>query len=404
MKLPIYLDYNATTPTDPRVVEAMMPYFTQTYGNAASRNHQFGWEAEQAVEKARDLLGETIGGSGREIVLTSGATESNNLAILGVADFYKEKGRHIITSPIEHKAVIDPCQALEQRGYDVTFLDVDADGCISLEQLEKSIRPDTILVSLMAGNNEIGTLSPLEEIGKITRKNSVLFHTDATQAVGKIPVDVERMNIDLLSCTAHKMYGPKGMGALYVRRKRPRVRLSPIMFGGGHERGMRSGTLNVPGIVGFAKALELCRDEMESEAERQTALRERLYKRLLAALDHIKLNGHPTQRLPNNLNVSFGYVEGESLIMGTSDIAVSSGSACTSASLEPSYVLRALGVGDDLAHSSIRFGVGRFTTEEEIDYTADKMIFAVRRLREMSPLYEMAQEGIDLSTVEWTPH
>ena len=404
MKFPIYLDYNATTPTDPRVVEAMMPYFTQTYGNAASRNHQFGWEAEQAVEKARDLLGKTIGGGGREIVLTSGATESNNLAILGVADFYKEKGRHIITSPIEHKAVIDPCQALEQRGYDVTFLDVDDDGCISLEQLEKSIRPDTILVSLMAGNNEIGTLNPLEEIGKITRKHGVLFHTDATQAVGKIPLDVEQMNIDLLSFTAHKMYGPKGVGALYVRRKRPRVRLSPIMFGGGHERGMRSGTLNVPGIVGFAKALELCRDEMESEAERQTALRERLHQRLQAELDHIKLNGHPTQRLPNNLNVSFGYVEGESLIMGISDIAVSSGSACTSASLEPSYVLRALGVGDDLAHSSIRFGVGRFTTEEEIDYTADKMIFAVKRLRDMSPLYEMVQEGIDLSTVNWTPH
>jgi cysteine desulfurase len=300
--------------------------------------------------------------------------------------------------------VIDPCQALEQRGYDVTFLDVDDDGFVSLEQLEKSIRPDTILVSLMAGNNEIGTINPLEEIGKITRKRGVLFHTDATQAVGKIPLDVEQMNIDLLSFTAHKMYGPKGVGALYVRRKRPRVRLSPIMFGGGHERGMRSGTLNVPGIVGFAKALELCRDEMESEAERQTALRERLHQRLQAELDHIKLNGHPTQRLPNNLNVSFGYVEGESLIMGISDIAVSSGSACTSASLEPSYVLRALGVGDDLAHSSIRFGVGRFTTEEEIDYTADKMIFAVKRLRDMSPLYEMVQEGIDLSTVNWTPH
>jgi cysteine desulfurase len=404
MKFPIYLDYNSTSPTDPRVVEAMMPYFTQTYGNAASRNHQFGWEAEQAVEKARDLLGETLGGNGREIVLTSGATESNNLAILGTADFYKEKGRHIITSPIEHKAVIDPCQALEQNGCEVTFLDVDDDGCISLEQLENSIRPDTVLVSLMAGNNEIGTLNPLEEIGQITRKHGVLFHTDATQAVGKMPIDVERMNIDLLSFTAHKMYGPKGVGALYVRRKRPRVRLSPIMFGGGHERGMRSGTLNVPGIIGFAKALELCRDEMESEAERQTALRERLHQRLQAELDHIKLNGHPTQRLPNNLNVSFGYVEGESLIMGISDIAVSSGSACTSASLEPSYVLRALGIGDDLAHSSIRFGTGRFTTEEEIDYTADKMIFAVKRLREMSPLYEMVQEGIDLSTVNWTPH
>ena len=403
MKFPIYLDYNATAPTDPRVVEAMMPYFTQTYGNAASRNHQFGWEAEQAVEKARDLLGETIGGGGREIVLTSGATESNNLAILGVADFYKEKGQHIITSPIEHKAVIDPCQALEQRGYDVTFLDVDDDGCISLEQLEKSIRPDTILVSLMAGNNEIGTLNPLEEIGKITRKHGVLFHTDATQAVGKIPVDVEQMNIDLLSFTAHKMYGPKGVGALYVRaRDHECACLHHVRWW--TRAWMRSGTLNVPGIVGFAKALELCRDEMESEAERQTALRERLHQRLQAELDHIKLNGHPTQRLPNNLNVSFGYVEGESLIMGISDIAVSSGSACTSASLEPSYVLRALGVGDDLAHSSIRFGVGRFTTEEEIDYTADKMIFAVKRLRDMSPLYEMVQEGIDLSTVNWTPH
>jgi cysteine desulfurase len=404
MKLPIYMDYNATTPTDPRVVEAMMPFFTETFGNASSRNHQFGWEAESVVEKARDTFGETIGASGKEIVFTSGATESNNIAILGVAEFYKDKGRHIITSPIEHKAVIDPFQALEQKGYEVTFLEVDADGCISLEALERAIRPDTVLVSLMAGNNEIGTINPLAEIGKITRKHGVLLHTDATQAVGKIPVNVEEMNIDLLSCTAHKMYGPKGIGALYVRRKRPRVRVAPIMFGGGHERGMRSGTLNVPGIVGFAKAIELCRDEMESEAERQVSLRERLNQRLHSELDHIKLNGHATDRLPNNLNVSFGYVEGESLIMGISDIAVSSGSACTSASLEPSYVLRALGVGDDLAHSSIRFGVGRFTTEEDVDYAADKVIKAVKRLRDMSPLYEMVQEGIDLSTVNWTPH
>ena len=400
----IYLDNHATTQVDSRVFKKMIQYFTEKFNNPHSQNTIHNRDIIKQISKARLMIAKLIGAKREEIIFTSGATESNNLAILGVADFYKEKGRHIITSPIEHKAVIDPCQALEQRGYDVTFLDVDDDGCISLEQLEKSIRSDTILVSLMAGNNEIGTLNPLEEIGKITRKHGVLFHTDATQAVGKIPLDVEQMNIDLLSFTAHKMYGPKGVGALYVRRKRPRVRLSPIMFGGGHERGMRSGTLYVTGIVGFAKALELCRDEMESEAERQTALRERLHQRLQAELDHIKLNGHPTQRLPNNLNVSFGYVEGESLIMGISDIAVSSGSACTSASLEPSYVLRALGVGDALAHSSIRFGVGRFTTEEEIDYTADKMIFAVKRLRDMSPLYEMVQEGIDLSTVNWTPH
>ena len=404
MELPIYLDYNATTPTDPRVVEAMLPYFTEIYGNAASRNHSFGWTAEKAVASARDMLGSLIGTSGKEIVFTSGATESNNIAILGATDFHKDKGRHIISSPIEHKAVIDPYHYLEQQGYEVTFLDVDQHGCISLEQLEQTIRPDTILVSLMGGNNEIGTVNPLEEIGRITRKHGVLFHTDATQAYGKIPLDVERMNIDLLSMSAHKMYGPKGIGALYVRRKKPRVRLSPIVFGGGHERGMRSGTLNVTGIVGFGKAAELCAEEMASEAERLIGLRQRLYEKLTTELDYVFLNGHPTDRLPNNLNLSFGYVEGESLIMGIGDIAVSSGSACTSASLEPSYVLRSLGVGDDLAHSSIRFGFGRFTTVEEIDYTAEQVSSAVKRLREMSPLYEMVLEGIDLSTVQWASH
>ena len=404
MKLPIYLDYNATTPVDPKVVEAMMPYFTESFGNAASRNHSFGWQVEKVVDGARELIGNLIGAGGKEIVFTSGATESDNLAILGVAEFYKKKGTHIISSPIEHKAVIDPCHALEQKGYEITFLDVDKHGCIDLKQLEDSIREDTILVSLMAGNNEIGTLNPIKEIGQITRNKGVLFHTDATQGVGKIPINVEEMNIDLLSMTAHKFYGPKGIGALYVRRKKPRVRLSPIMFGGGHERGMRSGTLNVPGIVGFAKALELSVEEMASEAERLTGLRQRLLDSLNSELDYIFLNGHPTERLPNNLNISFGYVEGESLMMGVNELAVSSGSACTSASLEPSYVLRALGVGDDLAHSSIRFGMGRFTTVEEIDYTAEKTIAAVKRLREMSPLYEMVKDGVDLSTVQWTSH
>ena len=404
MKLPIYLDYNATTPVDPKVVDAMVPYFTESYGNAASRNHSFGWQVEKVVDDARELIGKLIGAGGKEIVFTSGATESNNLAILGVAEFYKKKGKHIISSPIEHKAVIDPCHALEQNGYEITFLEVDKHGCIDLKQLEESIRQDTILVSLMAGNNEIGTLNPIKEIGQITRNKEVLFHTDATQSVGKIPIDVEEMNIDLLSMTAHKFYGPKGIGALYVRRKKPRVRLSPIMFGGGHERGMRSGTLNVPGIVGFAKALELSVEEMASEAERLTGLRQRLLDRLNSELDYIFLNGHPTERLPNNLNVSFGYVEGESLMMGVNELAVSSGSACTSASLEPSYVLRALGVGDDLAHSSIRVGMGRFTTVEEVDYAAEKMIAAVKRLREMSPLYEMVKDGVDLSTVQWTSH
>ena len=404
MKLPIYLDYNATTPTDPRVLEAMLPFFTEIYGNAASRNHSFGWSAEQGVSKARNIIGEAIGATGKEIVFTSGATESDNMAVIGVAEFYREKGKHIISSLIEHKAVVDPCQALEQKGYEITFLDVDEHGRIDLKQLESVIREDTILVSLMAGNNEIGTLNPLLEIGQITRDRGVLFHCDATQGVGKIPIDVERMNIDLLSMSAHKIYGPKGIGALYVRRKKPRVRISPIMFGGGHERGFRSGTLNVPGIVGFGKAIELAMEEMSSEAERQIGLRQHFYKRMTDALDYVFLNGHPTERLPNNLNLSFGYVEGESLMMGISEIAVSSGSACTSASLEPSYVLRAMGVGDELAHSSIRFGFGRYTTMEEVNYAADKIIDAVKRLREMSPLYEMVQEGVDLSKVSWTSH
>ena len=404
MKQPIYLDYNATTPTDPRVVEAMLPFFTEIYGNAASRNHSFGWTAEEGVSKARNIIGEAIGATGKEIVFTSDATESDNMAVLGVAEFFHEKGKHIITSPIEHKAVVDPCQALEQKGYEITFLDVDEHGRIDLKQLEASIREDTVLVSLMAGNNEIGTLNPLKEIGQMTRERGVLFHCDATQGVGKIPIDVETMNIDLLSMTAHKIYGPKGIGALYVRRKKPRVRITPIMFGGGHERGFRSGTLNVPGIVGFGKAIELAMEEISSEAERQIGLRQHLYKRLTDELDYVFLNGHPTERLPNNLNLSFGYVEGESLMMGISEIAVSSGSACTSASLEPSYVLRSMGVGDDLAHSSVRFGFGRYTTMEEVNYAADKVIGAVKRLREMSPLYEMVQEGVDLSKVTWTSH
>lgn len=404
MKYPIYLDYQATTPTDPRVVEAMLPYFTETFGNAASRNHSFGWQAEETVTKARDQIASIIGAAGKEIVFTSGATESDNLAIQGVAEFYKGKGNHIITVPTEHKAVLDTCYYLEQKGYEITYLDVDSYGMIDLQQLEDAITDQTILVSIMAANNEIGTIQPLKEIGALTRSRGVLFHCDATQGIGKIPIHVDEMNIDLISMTAHKIYGPKGIGALYARRKKPRVRLSPIMHGGGHERGMRSGTLNVSGIVGFAKAVEICQAEMESERERLIHLRERLHKNLTDKLDYVFLNGHPTKRLPGNLNLSFAYVEGESLLMGISEIAVSSGSACTSASLEPSYVLRALGVGDDLAHSSIRFGLGRFTTVEEVDYTAEKMITTVNRLREMSPLYEMVREGVDLSTVNWTSH
>ncbi len=404
MKLPIYLDYHATTPMDQRVLDTMLPYFTETFGNAASRNHAFGWKAEEIVGEAREQIASIIGASGKEIVFTSGATESDNLAIQGVAEFYKDKGNHIITASTEHKAVLDTCHYLEQKGYEITFLAVDKYGSVNLQELEDAITDKTILVSIMAANNEIGTIHPLKEIGAITGSKGVLFHCDATQGIGKILIDVDEMNIDLLSMTAHKIYGPKGIGALYARRKKPRVRLSPLIYGGGHERGMRSGTLNVSGIVGFAKAVEICQTEMASEEERLINLRERLHKNLTDKLDYVFLNGHPTKRLPGNLNLSFAYVEGESLIMGISEIAVSSGSACTSASLEPSYVLRALGVGDDLAHSSIRFGLGRFTTVEEVDYTAEKMISTVSRLREMSPLYEMVCDGMDLSTVSWTSH
>jgi cysteine desulfurase len=404
LKLPIYLDNNATTRCDPRVVEAMLPYFTEKFGNAASRNHAFGWEAEEAVEESRDQIAALIGATGKEIVFTSGATESNNLAIKGAAAMYKKKGNHIITAITEHKAVIDPCKRLERDGFEVTFLPVDKYGQVHAEQVAEAITPKTILVSLMAANNEIGTLHPIEKIGKVCKEKGVLFHTDAVQAVGKVPVDVQKMGIDLLSLSGHKIYGPKGVGALYVRKKDPRVRLEPLIDGGGHERGMRSGTLAVPLIVGLATACELCRRDMPAETQRAMRLRDRLRNGIQRRLDETFLNGHPTERLPGNLNISFAYVEGEAMMMGIKDVAVSSGSACTSASLEPSYVLRALGVGDDLAHSSIRFGIGRFNTEEEIDYVIEDVVKAVEHLRTMSPLYEMAKEGIDLSKVSWAAH
>jgi cysteine desulfurase len=400
----IYLDYQATTPVDPRVLEAMLPWFTQSFGNAASRNHAFGWEAEKAVDQARKTLGAAIGASGREIVFTSGATESNNIAILGVAKMYAPKGKHLITCSTEHKAVLDPMHALENEGYELTVLSVNEKGHIDLDELRSAIREDTTLVSIMHGNNEIGTLHPIGEIGAICREKGVLFHTDATQSLGKEAIDVQAMNIDLLSGSAHKMYGPKGVGMLFVRRRNPRVRIAPVMHGGGHERGMRSGTLNVPGIVGFAKAMELCMEDREGEQTKIAALRDRLQERLSASLTHVHVNGDAQNRLACSLNISFEFVEGESMLMGMHGIAVSSGSACTSASLEPSYVLRALGVGDELAHSSIRFSVGRFTTEEEVDHAADLTISTVLKLREMSPLYEMAMEGIDLSTVKWSGH
>jgi cysteine desulfurase len=404
VKTPIYLDNNATTRCDPRVVEAMLPFFSEYYGNAASRNHAFGWLAEEAVDTARDQVASLIGATGKEIIFTSGATESNNLAIKGVAAMYARKGKHIITQVTEHKAVIDPCKRLERDGYQVTFLPVDKYGRVSLEQVAQAITDQTILVSIMAANNEIGTLQPIAEIGKLCKQKGVLFHTDAVQAAGKVPVDVEEMGIDLLSISAHKIYGPKGVGALYVRRKNPRVRLDPQIDGGGHERGMRSGTLAVQNIVGLGVACELCRKELPEESKRLLRLRQKLHQGITSQLDEVELNGHSTERLPGNLNLSFAYVEGEGLMMGMKDIAVSSGSACTSASLEPSYVLKALGVGDDLAHSSIRFGLGRFTTEEEIDYTIDHVVKAARKLREMSPLYEMHKEGIDLKSVQWAAH
>jgi len=401
MKTPIYLDNHATTQMDPRVLDAMLPYFTQYFGNAASRNHEFGWVAEQAVDKARKQIADLIGASPREIIFTSGATESDNLAIKGVAEMYAEKGNHIITAATEHKAVLDTCKKLEKNGYRVTYLPVKGDGLVDLDMLREAITDKTILVTIMYANNEIGVIQPVAEIGRICREKGVLFHTDGVQAIGKVPVDVNKDHIDLMSITAHKLYGPKGVGALYVRRKNPRVQLTAQMDGGGHERGMRSGTLNVPGIVGLGEACAICQREMPEETKRLQYLRDRLRSKLEAGLDEIYLNGSWEHRLPHSLNLSFAYVEGESLLMGINDVAVSSGSACTSATLEPSYVLKALGLGDDIAHSSIRFGIGRFNTEEEIDYVADKLIDVVRKLRELSPLYEMAQEGIDLSTVSW---
>src|SRR5436190_14449329 len=401
VKLPIYLDNHATTPLDPRVLEAMMPYFTGKFGNAASRNHQFGWEAEAGVEEAREQIAKLIGATSKEIIFTSGATESDNLAIKGVAEMYKEKGNHIITAVTEHKAVLDTCKRLEKNGYRVTYLPVKADGLIDLDDLRRAIDHKTILVTIMYANNEIGVLQPIAEIGKICKEKGVLLHCDAVQAIGKVPVNVITDNIDLASISGHKIYGPKGVGALYVRRKNPRVQLTAQIDGGGHERGMRSGTLNVPGIVGLGKACELAMQELPEESVRLAGLRDRLKNKLQSELDEVFINGSTEHRLPGNLNISFLYVEGESLLMGINDIAVSSGSACTSATLEPSYVLKSLGLGDDVAHSSIRFGIGRFNTEVEIDYVADKVVDVVRKLRELSPLYEMAKEGIDLKKVQW---
>jgi cysteine desulfurase len=401
VKLPIYMDNHATTRVDPRVVEAMLPYFNEIYGNAASRNHEFGWRAEQAVDEGREQIAKLIGATAKEIVLTSGATESNNLAIKGAAEMYREKGNHIITEVTEHKCVLDTCKRLEKHGYRVTYLPVQTDGLIDLNQLKDAMCDETILVSIMAANNEIGILQPIQEIGKLCHEKGVLFHSDAVQAAGKVPFNVIESNVDLCSVSAHKFYGPKGVGALYVRRRNPRVQLVAQMDGGGHERGMRSGTLNVPGIVGMGKACEIARLEMAEESKRLLAMRESLREQIMSQLDEVYINGSMEHRLPGSLNISFAYVEGESLLMGINDIAVSSGSACTSATLEPSYVLKALGAGDELAHSSIRFGLGRFNTQAEVDYVATKIVDVVRRLRELSPLYEMHKEGIDLSKVKW---
>ena len=401
VKLPIYFDNHATTQVDPRVVQAMLPYFTEKFGNAASRNHPFGWAGEEAVENARAQVASLIGATPKEIIFTSGATESDNLMIKGVAEMYREKGNHIITQAIEHKAVLDTCKRLEKDGFEVTYLPVQRDGRVDPEDVRKAITPKTILITIMYANNEIGVINPIVEIGKIAKERGIFFAVDGVQAVGKIPVDVQKDNIDLLAISAHKIYGPKGVGALYVRRRNPRVQLSAIIDGGGHERGMRSGTLNVPGIVGLGAACEIAQKEMTEEAARLRKLRDRLRAGLEAKLDEVFINGSMEHRLPNNLNMSFAYVEGESLLMGINDIAVSSGSACTSATLEPSYVLKALGVGEDLAHTSIRFGLGRFNTEEEVDYVTDKMVTVVKKLRELSPLYEMAKEGIDISKVNW---
>jgi cysteine desulfurase len=404
LKLPIYLDNNATTPMDPRVLDAMLPYFVEKFGNAASRSHSFGWVAEEAVDYAREQVAKLIGADPKEIIFTSGATEADNLAIKGVYEMYGSKGNHIITATTEHKAVLDTCKHIEKIGGQVTYLEVKEDGLIDLGELEAAITPQTILIAIMYGNNEIGVVQPVREISAIAKKHGVLFFTDGTQAVGKIPVDVNKDGIDLMAFSGHKMYGPKGVGALYVRRKNPRVKVTAQMDGGGHERGMRSGTLNVPGIVGFGRACELCMQEMESEAARLSKMRDRLENSLLA-LEEAYVNGNRQHRLPHVANISFKYVEGEGLMMGfNKDIAVSSGSACTSASLEPSYVLKALGLGDDLAHSSLRFGLGRFTTEEQIDYTIKAVSDTVLKLRDMSPLWEMWKEGVDLEKIEWAHH
>jgi len=403
MNLPIYLDNNSTTPMDPRVLESMLPFFNEKFGNAASRNHSFGWNAEKAVDDAREQVAHLIGSTSKEIIFTSGATEANNLAIKGAYEMYGSQGNHIITVTTEHKAVLDACKKAEKMGAQVTYLSPNEDGLINLNELEAAITDQTILITIMYGNNEIGVVQDIKAISAIAKKNGILFHTDATQAVGKIPVDVSADGIDLMSFTAHKMYGPKGVGALYVRRKNPRVKVTSQMDGGGHERGMRSGTLNVPGIVGFGKACELCEQEMDQEAVRLSAMRDKLEKELLT-IEEAYVNGNPAHRLPHVANISFKFVEGEGLMMGTKDIAVSSGSACTSASLEPSYVLKSLGLDDELAHSSLRFGLGRFTTEEEIDFAIDHVKTAVNKLREMSPLWEMFQDGIDLKTIEWAEH
>ena len=401
MNLPVYMDNHSTTKVDPGVVEEMLPYFTAYFGNAASRNHSFGWDADKAVEAARERLARIINAESREIIFTSGATESNNLALKGVAEMYVEKGNHIITQVTEHRSVLDTAKRLEKSGMNVTYLPVDKDGLVDPDDVRKAITDRTVLISIMLVNNEIGVIQPVEEIGRIAKERGILFHCDATQGVGKIPVDVHSMGIDLLSYTAHKLYGPKGVGALYVRRKNPRVRLAPMMDGGGHERGMRSGTLNVPGIVGFGKACEIAMEVMEEESARLIYLREKLRKGIMDSLDEVSVNGHLTKRMPGNINLSFAYVEGESLLMGLREIALSSGSACTSATLEPSYVLQALGVSAELAHSSVRFGLGRFNTEEEVDYVIKRVAETVNRLREMSPLYEMAKAGVDLKQVKW---
>ena len=403
LKLPIFMDSQSTTPVDPRVLEEMIPYFTEKFGNAASRNHPFGWEAEGGVDKAREQIAKLVGARDpKEVVFTSGGTEAINLALKGVAEMYREKGNHIVTTTIEQRATLDVCKRLERQGFEVTYVPVGREGLVDVEAVRAALTDKTILISIMFANNEIGTIQPVAELGKLAKEKGIIFHTDATQAVGKIPVDVEAMGIDLLSMTAHMLYGPKGVGALYVRRKSPRVRLAPMVDGGGHERGMRSGTVPVPLVVGFGKAAEICREVMGEESKRMAALRDRLQEQILSKVDEAYVNGHPERRLPHNLNISFAYVEGESVLMGLNrEAALASGSACTSATLEPSYVISALGVDSELAHSSIRFGLHRFSTEEEVDFVAQKTIEVIHRLREMSPLYELAKEGVDLKSIHW---